>query len=402
MATPKPGEIRCPTCHRSTPPAAFCTQCGSAIPSDARIRPRGMDRDELQDRIRQRRSGGEPYRRGALADPGAPMYERFEAEPEDAGARRAAHAPAERRRDVLQERAAAPIASSQPAPTPVSEPAEPRDVSLVPPIEPAWLEITRESDDWARPASAEAFAPSAAPAPLPPPASDVPVDDVGELEHVDNFDDEAYDDDGYPYAYEWDDARDRRSSGAGAFAILGFLALGVLALLGGAVLAGIFTGDPNTGAADPTLTPSPTLSQTIAPTPTVSAVPTPTAASASAAASGEPVVFPDGFTAQTQPCIPGSATGNGCNSNATSNSGSVWVWVGFTSGTQADVLAAKLTGPDGSLVGEGAIDLARIGCRPTCRGGWTYFPFSNLPPGTYQATVERNGQLAAETEFTVE
>ena len=357
-----------------------------------------MDRDELQDRIRQRRSGGEPYRRGALADPGAPTYERFEAEPEDVGARRGSRAPAERRQDVFQERTPAPSPSQA---APPSEPVEPRDVSLVPPIEPAWPEITRESDDWARPASADASTSDAPPAPLPPPASDVPVDDAGELEHVDNFDDEAYDDDGYPYAYEWDDARDRRSSGAGAFAILGFLALGVLALLGGAVLAGIFTGDPNTGAADPTLTPSPTLSETIAPTPTVTAVPSPTAASASAAASGEPVVFPDGFTAQTQPCIPGSAGTSGCNANGVSNSGSVWVWVGFRSGTQNDVMSATVRDDAGTVIGNGSIDLEDINCGRVCNG-WTYFPFANLEPGTYDVAVERNGQLAAETQFTVE
>lgn len=397
MATPKPGEIRCPTCHRSTPPAAFCTQCGSAIPSDARIRPRGMDRDELQDRIRQRRSDGDPYRRGALADPGAPSYERFEPEPEDAQARRGARLPSERRQDVFQERVAAPI-SPAPAAAPPA-PAEPRDVSLVPPIEPSWPEITRESDDWARPAAAAASAP---PAPLPPPASDVPVEDPGELEHVDNFDDEAYDDDGYPYAYEWEDARERRSSGAGAFAILGFLALGVLALLGGAVLAGIFTGDPNTGAVDPTLTPSPTLNETVAPTPTVSAVPSPSAAaSATAAASGEPVVFPDGFTAQTQPCIPGSAGTSGCNANGVSNSGSVWVWVGFRSGTQNDVMSATVRDEAGTVIGNGSIDLEDINCGRVCNG-WTYFPFANLAAGTYDVAVERNGQLAAETEFTVE
>ena len=62
----------------------------------------------------------------------------------------------------------------------------------------------------------------------------------------------------YPYAYDdWDDGRQRRSSGAGAFAILGFLALGVLALGAGAVLAGVFSSDPGVGGIDPTLTPSP-------------------------------------------------------------------------------------------------------------------------------------------------
>ena len=105
MATPKPGEIRCPTCHRSTPPAAFCTQCGSAIPTDARIRPRGMDRDELQERIRARRSGGEPYRRGGPLEEEA-AFERFEPEPEDARVQRGRRSDAQRT-DHLGEGAAA-------------------------------------------------------------------------------------------------------------------------------------------------------------------------------------------------------------------------------------------------------------------------------------------------------
>ncbi len=394
MATPKPGEIRCPTCHRSTPPATFCTQCGSAIPSDARIRPRGMDRDELQDRIRQRRSGSDPYRRGALPDEGYTGYERFEPEPEDGQARRA-RKPDDRRQDAFHDRSPEPV----PIPVPPSA-TDPASNSIVPPIEPR-PDVTREADEWI-PRPAEAAAPPPPP-PFAPPPSDVPADDAV---YVDNFDDDAYDQDAYPYAYnEWDDGHQRGSSGAGAFAILGFLALGVLALLGGAVLAGVFTGDPNTGAADPTLTPSPTFSESLAPTPEQTAAPSQDASadpSASPGASGEPVTFPDGFEAETQPCIPGSAGLNGCNSNATTNSGNVWVWVGFTNGKQADVLAARLTGPDGAVVGEGAIDLARIGCTPTCRGGWTYFPFGNLQPGTYQATVERNGELAAETEFTVD
>jgi hypothetical protein len=398
MATPKPGEIRCPTCHRSTPPAAFCTQCGSAIPSDARIRPRGMDRDELQDRIRQRRSGGEPYRRGVPAD-GYTGYERYEAEPEDSQARRTAR-PHERRQDVFRDREPAAAVAPPFSPTPAAPPPpeDPRQASLVPPIEPAFPEVTREADDWARPATSVASAP---PPTESPPPTDWPVEDAEYVEHVDNFDDAAYDDDGYPYAYEWDDERDRRSSGAGAFAILGFLALGVLALLGGAVIAGLFSGDP-TGAADPTLTPSPTLSESLEPTPT--AVPSATAsvaASPSAGASGEPVVFPDGFTAQTQPCIPGSAGTNGCNSNGASNSGSVWVWVGFRSGTQDDVMSATVLSGDGTVIGNGSIELARINCGRVCNG-WTYFPFGNLQPGTYDVMVERNGQLAAETVFTVE
>ena len=157
------------------------------------------------------------------------------------------------------------------------------------------------------------------------------------LPYVDNYDDAADDADAYPYAYDdWDDGRQRRSSGAGAFAILGFLALGVLALGAGAVLAGVFSSDPGVGGIDPTLTPIPSIQESAQPSESASVAPTSdasTSPSTSPAASGEPVVFPDGFTAAAQTCIPGSASTNGCGSNARSNSGSVWIWVGFAKGT---------------------------------------------------------------------
>jgi hypothetical protein len=385
MATPKPGEIRCPTCHRSTPPAAFCTQCGSAIPPDARIRPRGMDREELQDRIRARRSGAEPYRRGVPAENEEPGYQRFEPEPEDTRARRPRQ-PETRREDHFREPAAAP------APPPTSIPAEPPS-------------LTRERDEWEdRPIGAGPSVPPVVvpPAPTPTPVAPIaPVTAEEEPEYVDNFDDEAYEGEEYAYAEDWDDGRERRS-GAGAFAIVGFLALGVIALLGGALLAGIF-GDGGTGQADtsPSATASAAVSasaqasESLAPSASASA-----GASASAPASGQPVVFPDGFTADAQPCLPGSAQLDGCNSNAAVNSGAVQIWVGFQNGTNQDVIGAALIGPDGNTLGTGSIDLADIDCGSSCKG-YTYFNFSNLGPGTYQVEITRNGQHASSTSFEV-
>ena len=381
MATPKPGEIRCPTCHRSTAPASFCTQCGSAIPPDARIRPRGMDRDELQERIRARRSGGEPYRRGGSADEDRRGYERFEPDPDDARARRPQHSD-DRRRDHFDEGAPRAGAAAGGAGAAASA-----------------ADLTRDRDEWSRPAVAPT--PAAAPPPpdYGPPPSDVPLDN--DPLHVDNYDDAAYDEGAYAYEYEeWDEPRDRRS-GAGAFAILGFLALGVLALLGGAVLAGIFSTDPNTGLGETSPTPSATVVATVDPTvssaPSIGASPP---SSGSPGASGEPVVFPDGFTVETQPCIPGSAGVDGCDSNAVSNSGSVWVWVGFRNGTENDVIGVTLLLPDGRTE-DGSIPLAQIGCSPTCPGGWTYFPFGGLEPGIYQVEVTRNGEPADATSFEV-
>jgi hypothetical protein len=384
MATPKPGEIRCPTCHRSTPPAAFCTQCGSAIPSDARIRPRGMNRDELQDRIRARRSGTDPYRRGGLTDEGTGGYQRYQREPDDSRARRAS-APDERRRDAFEEGGAA-AAGAAAAPDAAAAARRP--------------DITRESDDWME-------RPSRVP-PGPSRRTDdaAPTQPGDQPAYVDHYDDDGYDGPAaYPYEYdEWDEDRPRRS-GAGALAILGFLALGVLALLGGAVLAGVFNGDRNVGGNDPTLTPSPSLQQsTAASVPAGSVAPsaaTSAAPSGQPAASGEPVVFPDGFTAQAQPCLPGTTALEGCGSNGARNSGAVDVWVGFENGTPADVVGATLVGPDGATMADGSIDLARINCVQPCRG-YTRFPFSGLGPGTYEVRVTRNGDFASMTSFEVE
>jgi len=381
MATPKPGEIRCPTCHRSTAPAAFCTQCGSAIPSDARIRPRGMDRDELQDRIRARRSGADPYRRGGMADEGTGGYQRFEPEPDDARARRSRGAD-ERRRDALDEAAAARAAAA--AGTGAATSSDRPD-------------ITREHDDWMGRSSAAKPPPPPAQAAAAAPTPDEPV-------QVDNYDETAYDDAAYPYEYDdWDDDQGRRSSGAGAFAILGFLALGVLALVGGAVLAGVFNGEPGTGSVDATPTPSASIAGSLAPSGGVSAAPS---ASGSAAATGEPpasgdpVVFPDGFTAEAQPCLPGSADLDGCESNGAANAGAVDMWIGFQNGNADDVLGVTLIGPDGSTISDGSLELADIGCVAPC-GGYSRFPFSGLGPGRYQVEVTRNGERAASTSFEV-
>jgi hypothetical protein len=381
MATPKPGEIRCPTCHRSTPPAAYCTQCGSAIPSDARARPRGMDRDELQDRIRARRSGGEPYRRGGLADDAG--YERFEPEPEDANVRRE-QAADEQRPDYFDDTA--------PPPPPVDR-----------------HDLTRDTDDWVTPAAAASVArvpddgtvvdedrlPAAAAAAGAAAAGAA----IGDDEPYDAYaDDEAG---AYPYEYDsWEDPRDRRS-GTGVFAILGFLALGVLALMAGAVLAGVFSGDDEVAQETPTpaivesVAPSPSEAPSIAPSVVPSAD-----ASAVPVESGEPVVFPDGFTAEAQPCFPGSAGQDGCNSNGATNGGVVDIWVGFRNGNANDVIGAAIIGPEGNILTEGSIDLANIGCGSSCNG-WTFFNFRNLDPGTYQVRVTRNGELASSTSFEV-
>ena len=383
MATPKPGEIRCPTCHRSTPPATFCTQCGSPIPSDARARPRGLDRDELQDRIRARRSG-DPFRRGTPVEGwSAPGYETYEPRPEDATARRGSRSPMEQRIDRFGE------ARREGGPQPVLPPP---DVTREP--EPDRYE--RWHDPRSDPMEGQPYD-----TPAPAPVGAVPPQ--AEPTYVDNFDEEAayaYDDGYGEVDYRrWEEPRRGGAGGAG-LAILGVLALGVLALMGGVVLAGVFDGD---GVAE--ATPTPTVSEAAIETATPAPSLTPTAPvsaapSGSPAASGGPVVFPDGFVARAQPCLPGSASTQGCNSNGSTNSGTVDIWVGFEKGTAQDVIGAELIGPEGNVLSDGSIDLARIGCSRTCNG-WTRFNFGGLEAGTYEVRISRNGEFAGSTTFEV-
>ena len=336
-----------------------------------------MDRDELQDRIRARRSGADPYRRGGPADD-VPGYERYEPEPEDDRAR-PSRAADQRHRDYFDERPAA-------APVPDR-------------TEPEWPEarrdLTRETDDhWAAPVAAGTSAAAAGAA-----AAGEPAD---EPTYVDNFDDAAYGDETY---YEYDQYPDEeRRSGGGALAIVGFLALGVLALLGGAALAGVFGEDEN-GVAQPTPTPTVTSSPIATESPTLTPSPDATAAETPDATASpdeeEPVVFPDGFTAEAEPCLPGSAGNNGCDSNGARNSGTVQIWVGFRNGTASDVIGSELIGPEGNTISTGSIDLARINCGNSCNG-YTYFNYANLEPGTYEVEITRNGQLADTITFEVE
>ena len=376
MATPKPGEIRCPTCHRSTAPAAFCTQCGSAIPSDARIRPRGMDRDELQERIRARRSGGEPYRRGGSADDPSGGYERFEPEPTDAqAARRSADRRGDRRADYFDERASA-------------EEARPEDRG----------ELTRDRDEWAAPAAVAGAGAAGAPWAA---SRDEEATYEPEPARVDNYAEPAYDDEAgdYPYEYdEWQHEPERRSSGAGAFAILGFLALGVLALLGGAVLAGVF-GD-NGGVAQesptPSLTPSLAPAVSVAPSvaPSVAASEEP-AGSGGPVASGEPVVFDDGAVFEVQACATNEMSFSGCAQEAEFFSGGSFVaWVGFSGASGSDTLLLVLR-QDGAAVADSEFVLGNppFGCTSDCTG-YARQGFTGLPPGEYTVELLRNGDPA--------
>src|SRR5690606_22562723 len=100
------------------------------------------------------------------------------------------------------------------------------------------------------------------------------VADVDDGRRVDRFDDAADDadaeDDGYAYE-AWTEPREERSGG-GARPIVGCLARGVLARLGGALLAGVFGGGP-TGQVDTSPTPSLSAAPTASATPELTPAP---------------------------------------------------------------------------------------------------------------------------------
>ena len=379
MSNTKPGEIRCPTCHRSTPPLAFCTQCGAPVPSAARIRPRGMDRDGLDDRIRQRRSGDAPFRRGMGGEESAVddsfasgPHEPFRPEPEDALARRPSTpaVPAPRVDRAPEEIDARPIEPRPVAPAPAPEP---------PVIQPA---ATIEP---APAVPVAAFVPvQAPPVPVEPPAwSAEPPYDSG-----------PYDDDrGGSYEDE------PRGGGFGPLAVVAVVALGLMAIGLGAILSGVFSG---VASASPSPSPTPTISVTATasataePTggPTSTAIPTPVPTAG-------PVVFADGFTAQTQPCLEQPTSFSGCSSSGSTVSGSsIWVWVGFRKGNDADLITASILDASGATLHDGSVSLSTISCGSSCNG-WLRFRFSGLAAGSYGIRIDRNGQLAAESSFTV-
>ena len=368
MTTSKPGQVRCPTCHRSTPPTAFCTQCGAALPASLRARPRGLDREELDQRIRGRRPGDLPFRRGGPAgEPGEyqPFRpEPFKAEPEDALVRQpgAAGADAEPRVDNT------PPGFDETRPQPRVVPVPPVAVTT-PPV-----------------AAAQS---SRTPAPRPVRAAAPPAAVPDDLYQAAEPDEEPYS--AYTYPEE------RRSGLVGPLAIVAFVALGVMAIGLGAVISGLFGG-----AASSAPSPTPLVSQSqpsatpsVGASPSVTAIPTPNVTPSPTL----PVVFPDGFRADAQPCAEQPTSFDGCNSSgSTVSDGTVWVWVGFRNGGRGDTLTVTILDSAGSSVRDANIDLGGI-CS-SCNG-YVRFRFSGLSPGSYTIRVDRNGQLADEAKFTV-
>jgi hypothetical protein len=407
MATPKPGEIRCPTCHRSTLPAAFCTQCGSPIPEDARARPRGMDRDELQDRIRQRRSPGDPYRRGGFVGDAQPGYERFEPDPQDAAAVRPEGGAAEGgpRADYFEDR-------PEPEPSIFASPQPPPDITHEPEPD-RWEPRSAPRPDWDTPAPPPAAVTGAIPEEPSPWGRNVGQQASVAPQYAPQYED-AYevDDDGYAY----DDGRwqppPRRGASAGGLAILGFLALGVLAIVAGAFLSGVFSGED--GVADQ---PTPTPGASVAATPEATPQETPAASGSGVVPSGSPgtqegpVTFPDDAVFDVEPCASSDMDFEGCfEDGSTISGGAVWAWMGFACAPGSDeqrcavgsdrVVLQLLS--DGTVVDQQDRVLADVLRCPDRCNGYMIQGYSGLAPGQYEFVLQRNGEFADRASFTVE
>jgi hypothetical protein len=179
----------------------------------------------------------------------------------------------------------------------------------------------------------------------------------------------------------------------GLFVVLGIVAVGIGAALSGVFGDGVAQATPTpTALVTQQATPSPTLEPSLEPSIEPSAEPTP--------GGGSPFIFPDGFTAETQPCAEQPESFSGCDSSgATVSDGAVWVWIGFRKGNADDVVSVTIVNAAGATAGEGSVSLSII-CDDTCNG-WLRFRFGSLEPGNYGIRVARNGLPAAEASFTV-
>jgi len=401
MSTPKPGQIRCPTCLRSTPPAAFCTQCGSPIPESARARPRGLDRQELEERVR-RRPGEVGFRRGGSADVSG-GYVPFEPEPEDALAARGEEGEARRNLDKL--------------------PAEPEPGSAAPDPEPQrGADVTRPIDEplsrsWGVSRDPEAAPPPPPPTPPPAPAEpdpSPPYEDEGFGEPP-AYAPEAYEDipygrpeDAYAYPYTRDD---RRGGGGSALPIIGFVVLCVLALGVGAVLAGLLGGEEPVGQVSPS--PSFVASEppSQAPSELPSGVPSESADASSPTPTDGPVTFADGALFTIQPCGSGEwreeAVGrpeeDACEvDGSTVSDGQVWAFVVFNGASGSDTLQVRLLSND-QVEDELELTIGSVldNCEDSCNGLIYGARYVELLPGEYQLELLRNGEFADSSSFVV-
>jgi hypothetical protein len=395
MSTPKPGQIRCPTCLRSTPPAAFCTQCGAPVPPSARTRPRGLDREELEERVR-RRPGENAFRRGgSLEDPGRPGYVPFEPEPEDSLAARG------------EEEARRHVDNLPPEPDvtrPVDEPIR-RDWSAPPSGEPEWPESDREEP----PAAVVPPSPAA-----PEPGHQEPAYQEPAYQEP-GYPPEAYDDTPYgrpedAYAYPYRAADDGRDGGS-ALPIVGFVVLCVLALAVGAVLAGLLGDEEPIGQSSPSPTVAASQEPSQAPSQAPSVEASPSGGEATPGPTDGPVAFDDGALLTIQPCgsngyrqqAVGNPEENACQvDGSTVSDGRIWAFVVFSDAGGSDELQVRLI-LNGQAEDQQEVTIGSVlnDCGANCSGLIYGATYQGLLPGDYRLELYRNGDFADSAAFTV-
>ncbi len=418
-----PAEVRCPTCGRETRAAPYCTHCGGVIPEGS-ARPRGLDRHDLEERIRLRRTGESPFRRGsadqesALSMGGAPA---FVPEPSDALARRESEAadlavghvdhlanePAAEPADAWGPGAATPPEAA-PASPPPADPPPLRGVSragAAAAVPPEPYDDTIYGGYGGGPADAAVYdAPQREP---PPPRAAQARREIDPYEPYDAGSGRGGGP-GYDGAYDggYDDEPPRRT---GPIMILGFVVLGIAALLAGGILFSLLNSSPGTAAqssspsSGATVTQQATASETPAGSPSGSASAAPSATGSASSETPSPGGVPADFSAQTQPCATSEMGFQGCAQDGSTISGTqVWIWVGFKKAQSSDVLGVEIVTQAGESAGDGSVELTKVGCDPAkpC-SGYIQMTFNRLSPGGYDIKVTLNGTDVASGSFSV-
>jgi len=287
-------------------------------------------------------------------------------------------------------RAAEAAEDSVPPPAPPATPAE-RAFEAYPPAPPVV------------PEEAPARFTEPAPEPAPPPAPAWPDEPRYEPEELPaELQQPPYEYGPYDGGYQAGAyAEEPRGAGFGPIAAVAVVALALMAIGLGAILSGVFSG---TASSSPTASAQASLPPTPLPTPLATAVPSESVAPSLAPTptpTAGPVVFADGFTAEAQPCADQPNSFSGCDSSGSTVSGTaIWVWVGFHKGNDADVITANVIDAGGTTIKDGSVSLSAISCGSSCNG-WLRFRFTGLTAGSYGIRIDRNGEFAAASSFTI-
>jgi hypothetical protein len=389
------GDVLCPTCGQWTPPAPFCTECGAALQLGV-----------------QEPGETSPFRRGHEVDqPGSPWgsdAERFEPEPEDQAARAAAAgAAAGPRIDHLTEPEppAAPEWPPEPGLGAAGAAAAAAGTPEALAEEPTAAPQKRTGKKAAEAAAAAAVVGAAAgaeastpeqsivpPIPTEPPTAEPPPTELPTAMPPPPAAPPPV-----TYAGPPRDGGDDSNGGVSGLVFVVFLGIGVLALLGGAILGGVFDGPVAEASPTPSVVSTPTLEPTAEPTPSPSAI---ASLGPSAAPTATPPPAADGFVARAEPCDeqPSDST---CDNSGAVNDGNVWILVSFRHAQPSDVIAVLVKNSSGTVLDEGSIPLSFCGTNTDC-AGYTYFQFGGFAPGSYDVEATRNGEPAATTGFRVE